>query len=274
MSVIHLFIAILFLLFLSILISVIDWILQSRLSTRITLLEKELEKKTLSFDALKKERASLHAQARQTAAVDLSTHLDMPTEPQLIEDGEIRVMRNVRGTFAPVEEPAAPTPQIPDEQIEATHVESLRSYPMTQPFDSSPIATDAYPEDTKRWQQGIRQSPGSSRPPATRSSRNHAPQSRNISEAPVIIPIFSPESGAADFDALYNHLIAALKTSSNPTIAFDCGRIQYFSDPELDYIEKIYRSLVSQNRSLVLLNCSGELVTCLQQHSEISSLVR
>jgi hypothetical protein len=271
MSVFSLFIAICVVLSLSILISIINVVLQTRITSRIALLEKELEKKSLTFDALKKERVSLYAQAQHDApAVDLSTQLEAPTEPQLVDDGEIRVMRNVRGTFAPVSEERSPglTTEMP---IESTHVEAIGNVPVRKTAQAAAASPEDFPDDTKRWMQGVH--PAAPRSPAP-AARGHDPQVPAANNAPAVIALFSRASGGADFNVLYNNLIAALKTRSTQTIAFDCGGIQYLSGPEIEYLGKIYHSLVSQNRKLLLVNCSNELEALLQQQQELASLIR
>jgi hypothetical protein len=130
MSVLSLFTAICVVLALSIIISIINVILQTRITSRIGLLEKELQEKTLAFDSLQKERAALNSQAKhETPAVDLSPHLEVPTEPQLVDDGEIRVMRNVRGTFAPVNDDRCAGLEA-EMRIESTHVETAGTVPV------------------------------------------------------------------------------------------------------------------------------------------------
>jgi hypothetical protein len=271
MSVLSLFIAICAVLSLSIIISIINVVLQTRITSRIALLEKELEKKSLTFDSLKKERASLYAQAKHDVpAVDLSTQLEVPTEPQLVDDGEIRVMRNVRGTFAPVSEERS-TGLEAEMPIESTHVEAIGNAPVRKKTHVASAPSDNFPDDTKRWMQDVH--PAAPRPSAPAAMR-HGPPAPAANNAPVVIALFSQASGGADFNLLYNNLIAALKTRTTQTIAFDCGGIQYLSDPELEYLEKIYRSLISQNRKLLLVNCSNELGDLLQRQPELASLIR
>jgi hypothetical protein len=272
MSVLSLFIAICAVLLLSIFISIINAVLQMRITSRIALLEKELEKKSLTFDSLKKERTSLYAQAQHdTPAVDMSTQLEIPTEPQLVDDGEIRVMRNVRGTFAPVSED--PSPALAAElPIEATRVEAIGNVPVRKTAPAAAASSEAFPDDTKRWNQGAHSA--APRPYAPAAPRRHDPQAPAANNAPAVIGLFSQVTGGADFNALYNKLIATLKTCSTQTIAFDCGGIQYFSGPELEYLGKIHQSLVSQNRKLLLVNCSNELGALLQQQQELALLIR
>jgi hypothetical protein len=271
MSVLSLFTAICVVLALSIIISIINVILQTRITSRIGLLEKELQEKTLAFDSLQKERAALNSQAKhETPAVDLSPHLEVPTEPQLVDDGEIRVMRNVRGTFAPVNDDRCAGLEA-EMRIESTHVETAGTVPVQNTTPAAAALPEDFPDDTKRWNQGV--TPGAPRFPNP-ASRHTGPQAPAANNRPVVIALYSPASGSADFTILYNKLVATLKTHPNHTIAFDCGGIQYLSDLELEYLDKINQSLVSQNRYLLLVNCSNELGSLLQGRRELASLIR
>ena len=268
MSILSLFIAICVVLALSLVISIFNVILQARITSRITLLEKELEKKTLIFDSLKKERASFDTQALQgTPAVDMATHLEVPTESQLVDDGEIRVVRNVRGMFAPVTEDQAPD-SATEIQIESTPIATAGNVPAHTASPAAAAPTDDFPDDTKRWQQGVHFDASRSPSPAV------TPQVPPMNDTPVVITLFSQASGGADFNALYDKLIAALKIRSTQSIAFDCGGIQYLNGPELEYLGKIYQSLIAQNRTLQLVNCSRELEGLLQQQQNLASLIR
>ena len=90
----------------------------------------------------------------------------------------------------------------------------------------------------------------------------------------VIIPLFSPLTGGADFNTLYRALVEFMKSRRDPLIAFDCANISTLSDPDVDYIEKLYQSLLNHKRSLLLLNCSSALSALFQRRPLIAALVR
>jgi hypothetical protein len=271
MSIFTLFILICGVLALSLLFSVLNMVLQARIASRITLLEKELDKKTLAFDSLKKERASLYTQAQQnTPAVELSTQYQVKTEPQLVDDGEIRVVRNVRGTFTPAMDTEEPLPST-TMQTDSAPGETSDAGPVRKSAPTIAAQPEEYPDDTKRWQQNM----------PTATPRTHAPVARYpalqapvASNPPVVIALFSQAAGGLDFNAVYETLITVLKSQTTQSIAFDCGGIQFLSDPELEYLEKIFQSLVAQNRTLQLLNCCDALVDLLQRQPDLASLVR
>lgn len=263
MSVFHLFIAIIALLVLSIVLSIINWAMQAGISARIALLEKELEKKTAEFDMLKKERIAPPVQSHPVPPdMDMATRFDIPIEPQLVNDGEIRVVRNVRGTFTPVEDDAHTFPPPRSEQAtEATRIESISPVAAASRRSPQPMRPDFVPDEAR----GINLAPHPSTHQAQQSSRAPAPG--------IVIPLFNRQTGEADFNALYGNLVTALKKSSCQSIAFDCGGIQYLSDGEIEYLEKIHRSLVSQGRHLHLVHCSKELKTILFTRQELATTV-
>jgi hypothetical protein len=274
MSVFHIFMAILAILSISIVISIVNWILQIRISSRIMALEKELRKKTLEFDTLKKERAAPQIHTHQPPQVDLSTQLEIPIESPLVDDGEIRIMRNVRGTFSPALEEATPD-RYTEDPVEATQVEASRSIPHGRQTAAPFSPQGEFPDDTKRWQQnattGTRLPNRQAAPAAVHPTKPIAPPAEDRT---IVLPLFSPAAGGADFNGLYNQLIEALKIPSNQNIAFDCGGIQFLVDQEIEYFEKMCHSLVSQNRSLQILNCGSELRSLLQQNGRLASLIR
>ncbi|MBN1128110.1 MAG: hypothetical protein JXA71_03945 [Chitinispirillaceae bacterium] len=259
MSVLHLFIAILAILSVSTIVSIVTWILQARISARIGVLETELVKKTAEFDSIRKERASIQVQA---PIVDMSTQFEEPIEQQLVDDGEIRIMRNVHGTFSEALDEPPPDP-FQEGRLKSTATEQYPPEPRTP--QEGPSAEQAYPDDTKRGRQ---------KTPASASLPPQASKPVTSTGTPVILQLLSPATGGADFNALYNNLMELIKSGSNQGIAFDCGGIQFLSDAEIEYLEKMCLSLVSQNRSTQIINCSDALRPLLQQRRQLAPFVR
>jgi cell division protein FtsL len=258
MTVLPLFIAILSVLCISIVFSILIWALQFKLSSRIAALEEKLQKKTLEFDALKKEHASLASSQKTAPVVEVAEPLEMPLQTQAINEGEIQIMRNVRGTFTVAESEEMPEQRRSPRNegpLEATRVDDVHGFP--------PAITPASGRIPAAWQ-----------PRPVRFPAPAAQKPQNGGAIDAVIPLFSPVAQGPDFNNLYAALIELLKSGENRLIGFDFGGIQFLNDGELEYLEKIYRSLASQKRSLVLLNCSGTLTALLQRRPPLATLVR
>ncbi|MBN2035348.1 MAG: hypothetical protein JW768_01270 [Chitinispirillaceae bacterium] len=263
MSIVTLFVAILGVLFISIVITVINWIFQSRLSARITLLEKELEKKTLEFDTLRKERGGQPAQSEPRPFIDVPAQADMPLEQESIDDGSIKIFRNVRGTFAPAIE----------ESVEATHVDDTDSgiQGWQHAIDRDDTGYASYTADQNARQDSTCGMQDQTAPSLRPVTPGHAQAAR---ESFVAIPLLAASGQGADFNLLYQQLCEILNAPLKQNLAFDCGGIQFLSGPELEYLEKIHQSLAAQNRPLALINCSSSLAALLRQRPNLASLVR
>jgi hypothetical protein len=275
MSVLHLFIAILAVLSVSIVLAIINWIVQARISSRILYLEKEIEKKTLEFLALKKERSAGFVQpsAAPASESEPAPAIEMPIQQQTVNEGAIQIVRNVRGTFSP----AGPPMQMgnsdipPEEPIEATRIDDGAGIPIDRSAASTPLTGSPYPDDTRRWMPVAGQAAPVLQPaPSVRSPVHGAWPG----QAGVVIPVYSPAAQGPDLNQLYNDLVAALKTQPDTAISFDFANIQAMNAGEIEYLEKIHWSLASQNRTLTFVNCSPSLALAMKQHPQLGELFR
>jgi hypothetical protein len=243
MSILHLFFAIIALLFISIAIIAVNLIYHIKITSRLNNLEKDVEKKTLEFDALKKGRSAGQFAVHRDSPVDRHTKVfEMPlsqsvaqaVEENPVEEGSIQIVRNVGGTF-----------ETTDTVIHGNgYSETLAETGDTAALPNikaAPIPPSAAP----------------SSPPAG-----------------IIIPLFSKTVRGPDFSQLYKSLVDAIKTFPNQAIAFDLSGIESLNDGELEYLEKVYLSLANQHRSLVFLGCSGNLVPLIRRRPQIAPLIR
>lgn len=242
MSILHLFLVILGVLMIALVLTVINWIFQAKISSRIAAVEKELEKKTLELDSLRKEKATAAARAERASAVETVQPPEQPIQQQTIDEGAIQIVRNVRGTFSTAS--------------------SYSPVPPAAPYDGQPAATA--PDDSTRRLSVIR--PEIPRPPVPPAGGGPA--------ASTIIPLFSAARQGPDFTLLYDSLVAAMKTPDNRPIALDFSYINSLSDPELDYVEKICLLLAGQQRRLSFMCCSPALTEFLQRRPLIAALLR
>jgi hypothetical protein len=274
MSALYLFIAILVVLFISIIFAIVNWIFQAKISSRIGHLEEELEKRNLEFDLFRKERISAQVSARTAPAMEMSPQMDMPLSQQTVDDGSIQIVRNVRGTF----EPANPGAEAFPSPTNGEHLGGAASAEPGRPWSPEPVArgTDevAAIDDTKRWANaGLQKQPAETMPrPPTPAAAPPRPPIAPF--AGVTIQLFSRTSSAADLNFLYTSLMKILKTRTDRIIGIDCAGVQSLSDQEIEYLEKLCWSLKGQNREVVFSNCSSDLIVCLQRRPSLASLIR
>jgi len=259
MSAIHVFYVIIAVLAISVILVIINLVYHLRISSRLTNLEEDVEKKSLEFDALKKERAAGHGSGNtQGSPVDLvGTHTRIfeapvftettpqPADENPIEEGSIQIVRNVGGTFETTEKTIHG--QDYSDQSAATGESVVHPEVKTTP-EQAPVQPPAAP--------ALSQTPKSAKPAEG-----------------VVIPLFSQVINGPDFNQLYKALVEALKKSP-ATVTFDLANIESLSDGELDYLEKIKASLVNQHRPLALINCPGNLAALMQRRPAIASLIR
>jgi hypothetical protein len=253
MSILHLFFAIIGVLLVSIAFIVVNLIYHLKITSRLNNLEKDIEKKTLEFDALKKDRPSGHSTVRQEFQADMQTKvfemplsqsIQQPIEEDHVEEGSIQIVRNVRGTF-----------------------ETTDTVVLDQGYSEAPDKTEDLAARPKIKAASVAPSDAPSfSPPLKKQTASPS--------ADIVIPLFSRMARGPDFNQLYQSLVDAMKTSADRTIAFDLAGIESLDDGELEYLEKIYLSLVSQRRSLVFLHCSGYLAALIRLRPQIAPLIR
>lgn len=240
------------LLVISVVFIVINLIYHVKITSRISNLEKDVDKKTLEFDALKKDRSAGPSAARYDTQLDTHTKVfEMPlsqvdqqtVEETPIEEGSIQIVRNVRGTFETTDT------MIHDHEYPETPAEPEPIPP--QPKTVTPTFSHASPFAS------------------IAAAKKPAPL-----PAGIVIPLFSKTAQGPDFNQLYKSLVDAMKTSGDASFAFDLSGIESLNDGEVEYLEKIYSSLESQRRSLVFLHCSGNLAALIRRRPHIAALIR
>lgn len=253
MPILYLFFAIIAVLVISIVFTVISLISHVKISSRINNLEKDIEKKTLEYDALKKERSTGQSTINRSSPLDMSTKVfeipdsqenQQPVEERPIEEGSIQIVRNVGGTFETTDT-----------------VINSHGYSEPQAVTGNAAA---------QWETKA----AAPKPVAAQSSPAQPAKQRAPLPAGCVIPLLSRTTGAPDFNQLYKSLVEALKNSPDPAVAFDFSGIESLNDGELEYLEKIDVSLASQGRLLEFLHCSGNLAALLQRHPKIAPLIR
>ena len=137
---------------LAIILLIADWLYLLSLSSRITSLEQEVEKKGLEYDILKKERQSSTELARPL--VSQGEEPDQNLTKTQINDNEapLEVVRNVRNSFR--ENPPVPGEEDPDQQISSPN--HISHYVNTSDVQYQPAIKEQEPEtppDFALWQR-------------------------------------------------------------------------------------------------------------------------
>jgi hypothetical protein len=277
MSALYLFIAILIVLAIAIVISIMVWILQAKISSRITLLEQALEKKNIEFDAFKKEKLAGPIAPKESApAVEMAGPIDMPLSQQTVEEGSIQIVRNVRGTFQPTDTPmhTHTTPLTADSPLESdSGAERASPTQQRETPPMMPMSGGGAIEDTKRWPHTDRQKNSFENGP--RPVAPPRPSLPPSTPAPAgALPLFSPALQRADFNALYAALVKVLQTRPDRILFINCDGVQTLGAPEIDYLEKIAASLQGQNRSLSFVQCNPVLAAQLRQRPSLAASVK
>jgi len=253
MSILHLFFAIIALLVISIAFIMVNIIYHVKITSRLNNLEKDIEKKTFEFDALKKDRSAGQSAVHHDSPVDMHTKvfetpLSQSVQPQIeespVEEDSIQIFRNVGGTF-----------ETTDTVIHNNAYAETPSGPVKVAAQPKIKAPPAAPSNAPVF------SPASVKQPAS-------------PPAGIVIPLFSRTAHGPDFNQLYKSLVDAMNTSADQAIAFDLSGIESLDDGELEYLEKIYLSLTSQRRSLFFLHCSGYLAALIRLRPQIAPLIR
>ena len=269
-----LFIIVISIMVVSIFLSIVDWIYLASLASKTTLLEREVEKKSLEFDAIKKERYTSQSPSEGSASViESNEQLPGSTFPPLVESGDtIQIVRNVRGNF---------------EQTEP-YTQHIQDYPPQQPaFNPTPLLNGApqeYPAPYETTLQSKRpqelpdnklQSPVEtdtfSLPPI---EINNPPDITTSQQNSCILKLYSETTRDADFQTLWKEITAQLQTRQHPYIIIDLAGINFMYDKEMDYLEKIKQLLTGQGGSLGFINCDHEILVLFDNRPQLRSIVQ
>ena len=107
---------------LSVILSIVDWIYLSSLASKMTLLEREIEKRSSEFDSLKKEITLNSSPAIGGASVIESNEPFPDNLPTILSNEDtIQIVRNVRGSFhQSTTSPSIESPPLPQDSLLAT----------------------------------------------------------------------------------------------------------------------------------------------------------
>ncbi len=266
----------------SVILSVVDWIYLASLASKTTFLEREVEKKSLEFDGLKKERYNAQHPSMGSASVIESTEplVNNASPPAITNEETIQIVRNVRGNFERTEHFTNNSHEYPQEQMAVD--------PLPPPPDTvHEYSQDVLYSETTQHPVLVKQSAGSEGIPlpSVTTSENHLPQttaaaggSTNLSTAhypsdDIVLKLYSDSTRDADFQILWKTITDTFQTRQDPHIIIDMASINFMYDKEMDYLEKINYLLTGQGGLLTFINCDRELLTLFNNRPRLRSIV-
>ena len=279
-----LFIIIVSIMAVSLILAIVDWIYLASLASKASILEREVEKKSQEFDALRKDRAAGNSQIQRPMAV-IESPEPLVNSPPPDDPGEqtIQIVRNVRGNFEQSSSYAASDSDQDDVQphIAAPPDTSIGTleYQTVQPFghdhhtDTPGTGTPSpspYPEEEE--------------PPPPPETVTISPYQEygepeesamtRSGTAPWLLRLYSGATKDADFQLLWKNINEILQSQPSAAITVDLSGINFMYEKEMEYLEKIKYLLTGQGGSILLINCDAELLELFHQHPQLRALVQ
>jgi anti-anti-sigma regulatory factor len=216
----------------TIFLGISNWILLSSLSTKISKLEDEIEKKTSELETLKKERQALaHFQLKGN-----QQSREGPDQDSGNESGsqQIEIVRNIRGGgFENYDEKA--------------------NYPQTLPPEQGNESPFAPPAESAASEQ---------QSDVLDVVDETAAASRNA----ITLFLFSNAKKDTDFTAAWKQLIEILQTRPASRIAIDFSNVLFLYDRELAYLAKFRDAVLQSGGTIAFVNCEAELTAIMQKN--------
>jgi anti-anti-sigma regulatory factor len=237
-------------------LGILNWLYLSAISSKVTNLENEVEKKALEFESAKKERQALALAAKNA----MPTQDGMGTPAPQTESPQIEVVRNVRGSgFDHVDmemgshKRSLPHPDVqePDQAIEAP------AYRV--PSSSAPIAAKPFDETFE--------------PTTFEPETESQPSASHVRENALTVALYSRPKQDTDFAAAWKTLSELLPTHQNPNVMFDFSGVLFLYEQELQYLEKFKDIVLRSGGNVSFVNCHEELVDILRNRPALAPIV-
>ena len=250
----------------SITLTVYAMIRSGRISSALAGLEKEIEKKELEFDTIRKERS-----AQPVTSVFATEPAEETTQQVAVEQGDssdIQIVRNVRGSFGSGSQP---------------HMEQQNVGPYAASIEPAPA-----PQPSPAIRENVVHASGPTKPPAPAVRQQAVAQPAageddgvmavvaDAAPAPPPLPqasvvrVYSEEKKDADFEQVSRHLSEQFRINTRPTVALDFTNVMFLYDKELAYLEKIGSYVNARKAPLYFINCEPDLLAVLNQRPSLS----
>jgi hypothetical protein len=225
--------------FITIFLGIANWVFLSSLSSKISGLENEIEKKTSELEALKKERpasGSPHTKEHQQSMERIAQAEYPDTGSQQIE-----IVRNIRGGG------------FENYDSQAGHASENQGEPLQMQTPAS--AGGVAPEQQSDVLDIVDESAPAPRPDV------------------ITLSLFSNAKKDTDFAAAWKRLSEVLQNVPSPRIAIDFSNVMFLYDRELSYLEKFRDVVLQAGGTIFFVNCEPELSSALQKNPRLSSFV-
>ncbi|NLW31249.1 MAG: hypothetical protein GXY77_07325 [Fibrobacter sp.] len=267
---------------LSVVLSVVDWIYLYSLSSKMTSLELEIEKKAREYDLLKKNN---NKNSLQEPGKPESYSSEISTDHEQIYPQSIEIVRNVRQSFEQQNSimchkndmiqtvEGLLTPDT-DNDTATLYGNCDTSEGMSiSEKETENINTYEIPEQTGLSDNKINDYENSEYLKSSNDVLDVVSDQQNLSSEPVTLPLFSELNKDADFKTLWSRLSDLLHSNKNTHIFIDFNNIHFLYEKELDYLEKLCHLTVAQGNCLSFINYDNELMNIIKKRPLLLSLL-
>ncbi len=263
----------------SIFFGIVNWINLASTSSAINRLQSDIEKKYQEHDSQKKNSpapvgytAPVSAHSNQPM-MQAQTPQSQPVATQEPKQERIEVVRNVRGGYTVTEIPNLTQENIPMQQ---DTVPESRETEETTSAQQQPVSSQATPNITHTTVQPSTPIPDNSREEVLEvvgESKTNAPVQQPTSDTSITIPLYSQANQDADFNTLWNKLKQTLTTSPHLQINIDFKDVLFLYDKEIEYLQKIHKTVEIHQGKLSFIHCSLELAAILGNDPQLKNLI-
>lgn len=286
----------------SIILGIINWIQISQTSNSINELQTEIEKKGHEFDSIKNEssNASTVAQTQYADQQDYSENFETQIQPAIDQFMEkqplaeqksipgLDIVRNIRSGFESDEKPhlkqETVTMKMPDHLMDANpesaqHTEKeeeaipqlSKNHKHVTPEMITPVINPNTMEVSSIETGVVTRYDVLDVVEVQKTVSELMPEVKK--QEKICIPLYSQTTKDADFNEFWELLTSVLENTNLLPIYIDFANILFLYDKEVEYLNQVYQSIDSQQRKLVFVNCSDELVNILAKMPALYNLI-
>lgn len=239
----------------TIVLGILNGLYLSAISSKVTNLENEVEKKALEFESAKKERQALALAARNV----MPTQDGIETPAPQTESPQIEVVRNVRGGgFDHVDmEMGSHKQNLPRSDMQEPD-QAIEAPPYRVHSSSAPIAAKPFNETFE--------------PTTFEPETESQPAASHVRENAITVALYSRPKQDTDFAAAWKTLSELLPTYQNPNVRFDFSGVLFLYERELQYLEKFKDIVLSAGGTVSFVNCHEELVDILRNRPALAPI--
>jgi len=267
---------------LSVVFTIIAWFILSSIGAKISILERETEKRSLEFDTLRKEYANNpHTSTAAAVIEETDTSTQLSTISETVSAGledTIQIFRNVRSSYKEPENKNS-APQNENMATSEAEFQSINTVSVEQTSEHE----DATIEQASQSQSAIYQDNLSAiipeEPIPSVQTISAAPPSPPLPHPPavqqeIIVRLYSEATKDADFQTLWKNISIILQQQPQSKISIDLSEINFLYEKEMDYLVKINYLITRQGGSLSLIHCEKDLTSLINRKEHLGSIIK